>query len=327
MEALVECVPNFSDGRDREVIRTIVQAITSIESIRLLHVDIGADANRTVVTFAGPPEAMVEAAFRGIQVAAERIDMRKQTGTHPRIGATDVCPLVPISGISLADVATYAASLMRRVGELGIPVFGYEANASADYRKTLPAIRKGGYEGMAEKIRDPLWRPDAGPNEWNPRTGATVIGARPLLIAWNVNLTTKDATIAQHIAKQIRASSNLPTSLRGLRAIGWWMEEYDCAQVSCNLTDSTLTVHEVYEAIRVLAEAQGVTVAGSELIGLMPLAQIQAAAKYYGRAESAPTDVQVAFAVEHLGLASVKPFDPERKILEFALQKPLLDWI
>jgi glutamate formiminotransferase/formiminotetrahydrofolate cyclodeaminase len=348
MPPLIECVPNFSEGRNPDVIRQITARIESIEGATLLHVDPGKATNRTVVTFAGAPEAVVEAAFRAIATAAECIDMRQHTGEHPRMGATDVCPLVPISGITMAETAEYARALGERVGrELAIPVYLYEAAQPDPRRKNLAVIRAGEYEGLARKMADPAWQPDFGPAAFNPRSGATVIGARDFLVAFNVNLNTTSTRRANAVAFDVRetgrpkrsgdpitgsiitnASGNpvmIPGSLKAVKAIGWYIEEYHRAQVSMNLTDLGVTpLHQAFEEVCRRAEARGLRVTGSELVGLIPLAALLDAGRYFLRKQQRSTGVSegelVRIAVASLGLDDLRPFVPEERIIEYRIR-------
>jgi glutamate formiminotransferase/formiminotetrahydrofolate cyclodeaminase len=348
MSALIECVPNFSEGRDPAVIRQITDRITAPGGVSLLHVDPGHDTNRTVVTFAGPPEAVVEAAFQGIRAAAELIDMRRHTGAHPRMGATDVCPLVPISGISLEATARLAQALARRVGtELGIPVYLYEAAQPDPARRNLATIRAGEYEGLAEKLRRPEWRPDAGPAEFAPKHGATVIGARGFLVAYNVNLNTTSTRRANAVAFDVREAGrpqregdpltgkivtdaagqpvNVPGTLKAVKAIGWYIPQYGVAQVSMNLTDlSVTTLHVAFEEVCRRAEARGLRVTGSELVGLVPLHAMLDAGRYFLRKQQRSAGVAehelIRIAVRSLGLDELAPFEPEERIIEYRLR-------
>jgi glutamate formiminotransferase/formiminotetrahydrofolate cyclodeaminase len=349
MPALIECVPNFSEGQDPEIIRLITNAIEGGDGVALLHVDPGKSTNRTVVTFAGTPDAVVEAAFRGIQAAAQYIDMRRHRGTHPRLGATDVCPLVPISGITLEQTALVARRLGERVGrELGIPVYLYEAAQPDPARKDLADIREGEYEGLAEKILQPEWRPDFGPAEFNPYTGATVIGARGYLVAYNVNLNTTSTRRANAVAFDVRESGRVkrrgnkltgkvvtgpdgqpvmvPGSLKAVKALGWYIPEYGIAQVSMNLTDLSVTpVHAAFDEVCRKAEARGLRVTGSELIGMVPLETLLEAGRYYLRKQRRSTGVDEAelikIAVKSLGLNDVTPFRPEERVIEYRLRR------
>jgi glutamate formiminotransferase/formiminotetrahydrofolate cyclodeaminase len=343
---LVECVPNFSEGRDRPVIDKICAEVEGVEGARLLDVDPGAATNRTVVTFAGPPEAVAEAAFRAIRRAAELIDMSRHRGEHPRIGATDVCPFVPLAGVTMADCVALAREVGRRVGEeLGIPVFLYEEAALRPERRALSEIRQGEYEGLPEKLRDPAFRPDFGPAAFNARAGATVVGAREFLIAYNVTLNTKDRRLAQEIASMIReggraakgpdgrplrdASGNtvrVAGTLKAVRATGWYIAEYGRAQVSINLTNYRVTPpHAAFEEVCRLAETLGLRVTGSEIVGLVPLEAILMAGRHYrarqGRSPAAPEPELVEMAVQSLGLGDVAPFDPAKKIIEYRVRE------
>ncbi len=350
MAPLIECVPNFSEGRDPELIRRITDRIQSVEGATLLHVDRGVATNRTVVTFAGAPEPVLEAAFRAIQIAAELIDMRLHRGEHPRMGATDVCPLVPLAGISLEQTAALARRLAERVGgELGIPVFLYEAAQPDPARRNLSVIRAGEYEGLPEKLHRPEWRPDFGPAEFIPRSGATVIGARDFLIAYNVNLNTTSTRRANAIAFDVREIGRpkregnpitgriltdtagqtvmIPGSLKAVKAIGWYIEEYGIAQVSMNLTDISLTpLHLAFDEVCRRAEARGVRVTGSELVGLVPRSALLDAGRYFLRKQHRSTGVAEAelirIAVKSLGLDELAPFHPDERIIEYCLRQP-----
>jgi glutamate formiminotransferase/formiminotetrahydrofolate cyclodeaminase len=348
MAPLIECVPNFSEGRNPEVIRRITERISSVEGATLLHVDSGKATNRTVVTIAGDPEAVVEAAFRAIREAGELIDMRHHSGEHPRMGATDVCPLVPISGISMEEAAKWSRRLAERVGkELGIPVYLYEAAQPRPERRNLAVIRAGEYEGLADKLRRPEWRPDCGPAEFNPRSGATVIGARGFLVAYNVNLNTTSTRRANAIAFDVREAGRprreadsptgkvvvdasgqpvmIPGALKAVKAIGWYIPEYGVAQVSMNLTDLSVTsIHTAFDEVCRAAEARGVRVTGSELVGLVPLSAMVDAGRHYLRRQKRSTGVPeaelVRIAVKSLGLSELAPFHPEERIIEYRLR-------
>jgi glutamate formiminotransferase / formiminotetrahydrofolate cyclodeaminase len=345
MKQLIECVPNFSEGRHPSVIRQISEAISSVEGVQLLHIDAGMAANRTVMTFVGEPKTVVEAAFRGIQKAAELIDMRQQTGEHPRIGATDVCPLVPISNITLAETATWARQLGERVGNhLAIPVFLYEAAATRLERRNLADIRSGEYEGLAKKMQNFDWTPDFGGTVFNAKAGATVIGARDFLGAYNVNLNTKSVKIANVIACDVRERGRTLTDAQGnkildergnpirqvglckaVKAIGWYIEEYGLAQVSMNLTALSVTpLHIAFEACCTSAEKHGVHVTGSELIGLLPKFVLLEAGQYFlmkqGRSSEVSESETIDFAVKMLGLSELKPFNPRERIIEFVME-------
>ena len=349
MSALIECVPNFSEGRDPEVIRKITARIESVEGATLLHVDPGHATNRTVVTFAGHPDAVVEAAFQAIAEAAALIDMRRHTGEHPRMGATDVCPLVPIAGITMEQTAELARRLGERVGrELGIPVYLYEASQPDPARKNLAVIRSGEYEGLPRKLADPAWKPDFGPAAFHPKSGATVIGAREFLVAFNVNLNTTSTRRANAVAFDVRESGRprrdgdpltgpivkdaagepvmIPGALKAVKAIGWYIEEYGIAQVSMNLTDlSTTPLHVAFDATCKAAEARGLRVTGSELVGLIPLAALTAAGRYYLEKQQRSSGVSEAelirIAVKSLGLDDLGRFNPEERIIEYRLRQ------
>lgn len=331
---ILECVPNFSEGRDRNKIDAIASAIRAVDGVSLLHIDISAAANRTVMTFAGEAEPVIEAAYRAIQKAAVVIDMRLQEGVHPRIGATDVCPLVPLSGITMDEAVVYSHQLAERVGASGIPVYLYEYSASKPHRKALPDIRKGQYEKFAERMKHPDWQPDFGPAEFNASTGATVIGARDILVAFNISLNTKDVNKANYIAERIRERGymeganglrkKVPGLLPKLRAIGWYMADFECAQVSMNLLDyKTTSPLKVWETCSLLAEEAGTSLVGSEVIGLIPESCLLEAGTfmYMKEQQIIPPDKQLLnhTAIEHMGLNKVKPFEPQEKVLEYAL--------
>jgi glutamate formiminotransferase / formiminotetrahydrofolate cyclodeaminase len=332
-QTLLECVPNFSEGRNPVLIETIAASIRRVEGVNLLHVDPGFDANRTVMTFVGAPDAVVEAAFQGIKTAAQVIDMRQHLGAHPRIGATDVCPLIPINGLSMADVVNLAQQLGQRVGtELNIPVYLYEYAATAPHRRNLANIRQGEYEGLATKIVQPEWYPDYGPTEGPFPAGATVLGARKFLIAYNVNLNTKDPKVAQRIAEKVRESGyvqrdeqghkqRFPGRCPGVKAIGWYMPAYGKAQVSMNITDLDQTpLHLAFEACREEAQQLGVEVTGSELIGLAPLRVFLEAGQYFTPYETDP-DRLIEATITHLGLRELGGFERGQRILEDQLKK------
>ncbi len=330
MTALIECVPNFSEGRDPDVIRQITSAIESADGATLLHVDAGQATNRTVVTLAGTPEAVVEAAFRGIAKATELIDMRHHSGEHPRMGATDVCPLVPISGISMDEAAAFARRLAERVGrELGVPVYLYEAAQPNPARKNLATIRAGEYEGLAAKMADSAWKPDFGPAAFNPKSGATVIGARDFLVAFNVNLNTTSTRRANAIAFDVREAGRpgAPGTLKAVKAIGWYIAEYGLAQVSMNLTDVAATpLHVAFDEVCRSAEARGVRVTGSELVGLVPLQTMLDAGRHFLRKQQRSLGVSdhelVRTAIRSMGLNEAGPFNPDERIIEYRLRGP-----
>jgi glutamate formiminotransferase/formiminotetrahydrofolate cyclodeaminase len=344
---IVECVPNFSEGRDRGIIDRITAEISAVEGAVLLDVDPGANTNRTVVTFVGTPDAAVEAAFRAVRKAAELIDMSKHTGEHPRMGATDVCPFVPVSGLTMEDCAELARRLGKRVGEeLGIPVYLYEYAASSPERRNLANIRAGEYEGLPEKLKDPKWRPDFGRAEFNAGTGATVIGAREFLIAYNINLNTRDKDLAHDIALTIRESGRWRRNENGkllrdengdkvrqegmfehCKAIGWYIDDYKRAQISINFTNYKVTPpHVVYEAVRKLAAEKGMRVTGSELVGLIPKASMLEAGRYYLRKQGKSTGIPereiIEAAVISLGLNEFYPFDIDQKIIDYRVERP-----
>lgn len=346
--AIIECVPNFSEGRDPQVLKAITDAIEAVEGVQLLDVDPGKATHRTVVTFVGAPEAVVEGAFQGIKKAAELIDMRQHQGEHPRMGATDVCPLVPVSGISLEETAQWARKLGERVGrELNIPVYLYEAAASTPERKNLATIRAGEYEGLAEKMNKPEWKPDFGPTTFQPTVGATVIGARDFLVAYNVNLNTTSERRANSVAFDIREKGRVlregdpvtgkpildengepmrsQGACKGVKAIGWYIEEYGIAQISMNITDINATaLHEAFEACRRSANERGMRVTGSELVGLVPLSVMLEAGRYYlaqqQRSLGVSEEELIKIAIKSLGLNELAPFDPQHKIVEYRLR-------
>jgi glutamate formiminotransferase/formiminotetrahydrofolate cyclodeaminase len=343
MNPLIECVPNFSEGGDTNIINQIANEIKSVTGIKLLNIDAGKAANRTVITFVGKPELVINAGFLAIKKAAELIDMSKQKGEHPRIGATDVCPLVPISGITLEETAMYAKRLGERVGEeLNIPVFLYEAAQENKNRTNLSIIRRGEYEGMFKKIKLPEWKPDFGPSKNSIKSGATVIGARNFLIAYNVNLNTTSVAIANAIAYEIRESGYIKRNgylgngnlrgnpekvagkLKSVKAIGWFIKEYGCAQVSMNLTDINVTpIHIAFEEVCNAAKKHGVEVTGSELIGLIPIKAMLAAGNYFLKKEDSDTIVSekaiIDVAVQSLKLNDLSAFEMEKRIIEYLL--------
>jgi len=347
MQKLIECVPNFSEGRDLDIIRQITAAIESADGVSLLDVDPGASTNRTVVTFVGSPEAAVEAAFRGIQKAAELIDMRQHKGAHPRMGATDVCPFVPISNVSWEEAIACANELGKRVGEeLNIPVYLYEKAAKDKSRSNLAVIRAGEYEAFVEKIKDPAWKPDFGPSVFNEKSGATAIGARAFLIAYNVNLNTKAVRRAMSVAFDVRENGRIKTEdgtpsgkpvldqsgepvripgmLKHVKAIGWYVEEYGTAQVSMNLTNIEETpLHAAFDACNESASKRGLRVTGSEIVGMLPKKCLVDAGKYFLRkqkcSEGASEEELIDIAIRSMGLNELKPFDPKEKIIEFKM--------
>jgi len=348
MQKLIECVPNFSEGRDLDVIRQITGAIESMDGVALLDVDPGATTNRTVVTFVGSPEGAVEAAFRAIQKAAEVIDMRKHKGAHPRMGATDVCPFVPVSNVSWEEAIACAHQLARRVGdELNIPVYLYERAAKNKSRLNLSVIRAGEYEGFFEKIKDPVWKPDFGPVVFNEKSGATVIGARDFLVAYNVNLNTKAVRRANSVAFDVREQgriktedgtpsgkpaldakgrpAHIPGMLKHVKAIGWFVEEYGIAQVSMNLTNIEETpLHAAFDACAEAASKRGLRATGSEIVGMVPKKCLTDAGRYFLRkqkwSEGVAEEELIDIAIRSMGLSELKPFDPKEKVIEFKIE-------
>ncbi|MBK8226596.1 MAG: glutamate formimidoyltransferase [Flavobacteriales bacterium] len=337
---LIECVPNISEGRDRAKIDAIASVVETVEGVRLLDVDPGKATNRTVITFVGEPEAVCEAAFRLVKKAQELIDMRNHSGEHPRFGATDVCPLVPISGVSMAECAAHAKKLGERVGnELGIPVYLYEAAASEEKRRNLANNRSGEYEGLPKKLKDPAWKPDFGPAEFTDsvaRSGAIAVGARNFLVAYNVNLNTTSTRRANAIAFDIReagrkvkqadgSEAQVPGKLKSVKGIGWFIEEYGIAQLSLNLTDITVTpVHIAFDEACKAADARGIRVTGSELVGLIPKQALLDAADFYLARQQRSLGIaereKIKIAVKSLGLDDLAPFDPQKKVIEYMLQ-------
>lgn len=326
MNKILECIPNFSEGQNEATLQKIAAAIAAVPDVWFLHQDVSPAANRTVFTFAGKPDAVVEAAYRAIQVAAEYIDMRQQSGVHPRIGATDVCPLVPLYGMTMEEADACAQQLAKRVGaELNIPVYLYEHSQIRHYRSALPQIRKGQYEGLKEKMKQPEWLPDFGPHEMNESAGATVIGARDILVAFNISLNTKDVTIADTIAAQMRTQSKSQNALPKLRAIGWYMADYEQAQVSFNLLDYTITSPlAVWQKCSALAAAAGVSLLGSEVIGLIPEACLIEAGTFALKEKGVSNfnkESIITAAIDYMALNSLKAFSPQEKILEWVLAK------
>ena len=351
MKKLIECVPNFSEGRDMSIIKQITDVIESIDGIKLLDVDPGAATNRTVVTFVGEPEVVCEAAFLAVKKASELIDMSKHKGAHPRMGATDVCPLIPIANITMEETVEYARKLAKRIGEeLEIPIFCYEFAAFTEVRRNLANCRKGEYEALAKRITTDEWKPDFGSNKWNEKTihtGATAVGARNFLVAFNVNLNTTSVNKANSIAYDVREKGRVkreghpvtgkivkdengnqvfePGLLKSVKAIGWYIEEYGVAQISMNLTDINITpVHIAFDTVCERATANGIRVTGSELVGIMPLKSILDAGKYFlhkqGRSTGISDEEIIKIAVKSLGLDELKPFDPKKNIIEYMLE-------
>lgn len=343
MKQLIECVPNFSEGRDPAIIKEITDVVETVEGVKLLDADPGKATNRTVVTFVGEPEAVTEAAFRAIQKACELIDMSRHTGEHPRMGATDVCPLIPIANISMEETAEWARRLGERVGrELELPIYLYEAAASRPERKNLAIVRAGEYEGLPEKLSNPEWKPDFGPARFNARSGATVIGARDFLIAYNVNLNTTSTRRANSVAFDVRELGRVlndpatgkplkdangeplrqPGTLKGVKGIGWYIEEYGIAQISMNITDIRATpLHIAFEECCKSADRRGMRVTGSELVGLVPLNVMLEAGRYFLKKQQRSAGVSeeelIKIAVKSMGLDELTPFDPQRKIIEY----------
>src|SRR6184192_3876276 len=348
MQKLIECVPNFSEGRDQNLIRQITGAIESVDGVSLLDVDPGASTNRTVVTFVGSPDAAVEAAFRAVKKASELIDMRKHKGAHPRMGATDVCPFIPVSNVSWEEAIACAQQLGKRVGEeLKIPVYLYEKAAKDKSRSNLAVIRAGEYEGFSEKIRQPEWKPDFGLAKLNEKAGATAIGAREFLVAYNVNLNTKSVRRANSVAFDVREQGRfktedgtpsgkrvldakgepvrMPGMLKHVKAIGWFVKEYGIAQVSMNLTNIEETpLHAAFEACFEAASKRGLRVTGSEIVGMVPKKCLTDAGRYFLRkqkwSEGASEEELIDIAVRSMGLSELKPFDPKEKVIELKIE-------
>jgi len=360
MKKIIECVPNFSEGRNESIIKEITNAIESVAEVSLLDVDPGKATNRTVVTFVGDPDHVIEAAFRGIKKAAELIDMSKHHGEHPRFGATDVCPLVPVANVTMEEAVEYARKLAKRVGEeLEIPVFCYEFAAFNEKRRSLANCRSGEYEALKERITTEAWKPDFGPNIWSEKvagSGATAIGARNFLVAYNINLNTTSTRRTNAVAFDVREAGRvkregnpitgkivtdengepvrIPGTLKKTRAIGWFIEEYGVAQISMNLTDITVTpVHVAFDEVAEKARLRGIRVTGSELVGLIPLQAMLDAGKYFLRKQQRSTGISdeeiIKIAVKSLGLDELYAFDPKKKIIEYMIEdqsaKKLID--
>ncbi len=348
MNRIIECVPNFSEGRNMDIINQIVAAITSVEKVKLLNIDPGKATNRTVVTFAGDPDDVIEAAFRGAKKASEVIDMSRHAGEHPRFGATDVLPLIPISGITMAETVEYARKLAKRIGEeLEIPVYCYANAAFSELRRELAYCRSGEYEGLASKLEKPEWKPDYGPARINVRSGAMAVGARDFLIAYNVNLNTTSTRRANAIAFDVREKGRpkregdsitgkivtdengnqvyIPGTLKSVRAIGWFIEEFGIAQISMNLTNINITsLHVAFDEVCRKAEARGIRVTGSEIVGLVPLNSMLEAGRYFLRKQNRSVGVSdeelIKIAIKSLGLDDLYKFKPEEKIIEYVLE-------
>ncbi|HEX7420605.1 MAG TPA: glutamate formimidoyltransferase [Thermoanaerobaculia bacterium] len=344
---LVECVPNISEGRRKDIYEAVANAAASVSGVTLLNVDPGADTNRTVITFVGDPEAVLEGAFRLVKRGVELIDMTTHRGAHARIGAVDVVPFVPVAGVTMDDCVQLARRLGERVGkELGVPVYLYEYACSAPHRRNLAEVREGEYEGCERKLGDPKWRPDFGPKEFVPKSGATVIGARKFLVAYNVNLNTLDKRLATRVAFDVRERGRMkrdeeghpildkngeplwePGLLKAVKAVGWVIPEFGTAQVSINLTDLDVTpLHVVFDACEERARERGLRVTGSEIVGLVPRNVLLDAARHYLRRMGRPTGVPESSlmntAIRTLGLNDVKPFDPKERVIEYRLADP-----
>lgn len=346
MKQLIECVPNFSEGRDMTIIKQITDEIEKVEGVKLLDVDPGAATNRTVVTIVGSPDAVLDAAVIAVKKAAELIDMSKHKGEHPRMGATDVCPLVPISGITMEETVEYARKLAERIGELGISVYCYENAAFTEERRNLATCRAGEYEGMAKKLEDPHWKPDFGPAKLNTRAGVTAVSARDFLVAFNVNLNTTSTRRANAIAFDVRERGRskregnpitgkivkdekgkpvmIPGSLKSVKAIGWFIEEYGVAQISMNLTNiSICSVHKAFDEVCKSADSRGIRVTGSELVGLIPLNAMLDAGKYFLQKQNRSLGVDnkelIRIAIKSMGMDDLKPFNPYERIIEYVL--------
>ncbi|MEN9963860.1 MAG: hypothetical protein RL582_955 [Bacteroidota bacterium] len=343
MKQLIECVPNFSEGIDMNIIGQITREIESVEGVRLLNVDPGKATNRTVVTFVGEPQNVIDAAFLAIKKAGELIDMSKHKGEHPRMGATDVCPLIPIANISMEETVVFAKKLAERVGkELDLPIYLYEEAQSNKSRSNLSVIRAGEYEGLSDKIVKPEWKPDFGPAAYDAKRGATVIGARDFLVAYNINLNTTSTRRANAVAFDIREAGRtkkvngkvvndeqgkpivIPGSLKCVKAIGWFIEEYGIAQISINLTNINVTpVHIAFDEACKKANERGLRVTGSELVGLVPLKSMLDAGRYFLAKQQRSVGVSeselIKIAVKSMGLDELSPFNPQERIIEYML--------
>ncbi len=342
---VVECVPNFSEGRDQRIIRLIADAVKGVSGVILLDVSSGHDTNRTVYTFAGAPQDVLEAAFAALRVGCELIDMSSHHGAHPRLGACDVCPFVPVMGVNMEECAELARDLGARIGTvLGIPVYLYARAAAVPVRENLEDIRVGEYEGLAAKLLDPAWKPDYGPSEYTEkvrRSGAVITGAREFLLAYNINLNTRDPRIAARIAGEIREKGRIvrdengnevrvPGRLKFCKAIGWYVEDYGCAQVSVNLTNHRITnLHHAYEAVGEVAAQFGVRVTGSEIVGVVPKEALIQSGLYYlqkeGEGEIFDEKIIIQRAVKFLSLNDVVPFISDERIIEYRIQKEFAD--
>jgi glutamate formiminotransferase/formiminotetrahydrofolate cyclodeaminase len=330
MKKIVECVPNFSEGRNKKTIEAISKAIRKTEGCSLLDVDPGESTNRTVYTFVGEPEAVIQGAINAAAVAKEKIDMSTHTGEHPRMGAMDVCPFVPVANVTMEECVEISKKFAKRASEeLNLPFFLYEEASERDYRKKLPDVRQGEYEGLSERLKYPKWAPDFGPAEFNPKWGATATGARMFLIAYNVNLLSTPNQ-AHRIALNLREAGrgpDKPGKFKDVKGMGWFVDEYNMAQVTVNLNNYKVTaIHTLFEAVKEEAEKLNIAVAGSELVGLVPLESILMAAEYYIEKENLfiyDEEQKVRLAVERMGLNSVAPFNPKEKIIEYIIaEKP-----
>ncbi|SLM29817.1 Formimidoyltransferase-cyclodeaminase (Includes: Glutamate formimidoyltransferase; Formimidoyltetrahydrofolate cyclodeaminase) [Desulfamplus magnetovallimortis] len=329
MKKIVECVPNFSEGRDRDVINAIADAISKTEGCTLLDVDPGKSTHRTVYTFVGDPESVIEGALAAARVAFKRIDMRKHKGEHPRFGAMDVCPFIPVAGVTMEECAKIAKKFAQRAAEaLNVPFFLYEEAAEHEYRRKLPDVRKGEYEALEERLKDPKWKPDFGPASFVPTWGATATGARMFLIAYNVNILGT-SNQAHRIALNLREAGrgeDEPGRMKDVKGMGWFVDEYNMAQVTVNLNNYHVTaIHELFESVKEEAAALNVGVAGSEIVGIVPLESLIMAADYYIEKENLfiyEEDQKVRLAIERLGLNSVAPFNPKEKVIEYIVAEP-----
>lgn len=357
MKKIIECVPNFSEGNDMQIIKQITDVIEAVEGVKLLDVDPGKATNRTVVTFVGTPEEVVEAAFCAIKKSSEIIDMSKHKGEHPRFGATDVCPFIPVANITMEETVEYARKLAKKVGEeLNLAVYCYESAALKADRRNLATVRSGEYEGLAQKFTKDNWKPDFGSDVFNPQFGAVAIGARNFLIAYNINLNTTSTRRANAIAFDVRERGrvkregnkitgkilrdaegnpqNIPGTLKSVKAIGWFIEEYGVAQISMNLTDITTTpIHIAFDEVCDKAQKRGIRVTGSELVGLIPLEAMLEAGRYFLKKQQRSTGVSdaelIKIAIKTMGLDELMPFDPQQKIIEYKMQenkKKLVDF-
>lgn len=343
MKQIIECVPNFSEGRDLAIIKQITDAIEAVEGVLLLDVDPGAATNRTVVTFAGEPEAVCEAAFQAMAMARKLIDMRRHKGAHPRFGATDVCPLVPVANITMEETALWAHKLAERAGrELDYPIYCYESAATRPDRKNLATVRAGEYEALPQRVTTDEWKPDYGPARFVPETGATAVGARDFLVAINFNLNTTSTRRANAVAFDVREAGRVlkttnpdgtiaevrqPGTLNACKAIGWYIEEYAIAQVSMNITNIGITtVHQAFEAVSESARARGMRVTGSEIVGLVPKRVLLEAGKFFLKKQQRSTGITeeelIMIAVKSMGLDDLKPFEPRKKVIEYLLERP-----